>query len=809
MNAARKLPVHVLMLVGDTIGKRRRTGIQRVVIETARSLAGLVPFDLVSWDSLEGRLRFLDLDELNQMFGSGNWPTGLQLRPQARNVGRPFHEHLQAPESTWLLTPEVGWHEIHGIETTARATAHCQAWGGRTAAIFYDLIPIKNPVYSGAAEQHEAYLAELTRADLIIPISETAGRDLADLWRDRGIAPYPPIRSLLLPDGRGESLSRPTTARPASRIIGLFGTVEPRKRQVEFIEAMAAARRRSAEAARWQVVVVGSVHHAVTKSFKALVHRYEWLSHHDYVSDEVLTGLLGSVDFTVFASEDEGYGLPISESLAAGAPCLCANFGSMAEIAVGGGCMTVDVRDSAALEDAVVSLCENPSVLAELRSEIAARRFTSWTDYASSIVALMENFGPDVGPDPVRIETVDEPGRLDETGFCTAAEADIVALPDDRAREAFIAEAERRGWPALLPDMVLTAERDAASEALGRRRHGRRRLAETERVFVHARQSIPARKDTRQIFLRVLISTFNRRDFVVANVQWILGKVFAGVEAAVDLVVVDGGSADGTVERLYKIYDARLRVVECPTNVGMLAGIREAARVTGAEYVWVIGDDDFIDPKAFRRLIAGLRQEAGVPFAFTNFAVYQRHALSAADTPARLLIEGRPVGEAVAPNGRLPVREAAAQTDNLFTAIYAIIWRADLLSAAYEHAFDGAPFESLTDSIPCTDFILSRYGDCDAYWHGEPGIVGNTHNSWSRHRLRWHGLVMPLALSLAREVGVDPVKLQSWARTHQSLLEQACRIAEDRGWEATLRAEAAPLAQRVFRTHPPSFRVPP
>ena len=103
MSTGRKNPIHVLMLVGDTMTKHHRTGVQRVVIETARGLIGAAKFDLVRWDLVEGRLRFLDLDELNALFGAGDWPEGVRLRPDARQVGRPFHEQLEDPASTWVL----------------------------------------------------------------------------------------------------------------------------------------------------------------------------------------------------------------------------------------------------------------------------------------------------------------------------------------------------------------------------------------------------------------------------------------------------------------------------------------------------------------------------------------------------------------------------------------------------------------------------------------------------------------------------------------------------------------------------------
>ena len=404
MTAVRKSSAHVLMLVGDTIANRRRTGIQRVVVQTARAMAGQGPFDLVRWDALEGRLRFLDAVELDQMFGVGAWPEGLELRPEARNVGRPFHEHLENPSATWLLVPEIK----HETDALARAMACCRDWGGRVAAIFYDLIPITNPTYAGAAIQHETYLAELLQADLIVPISCASGLDLAQLWRERGLAPVPPIEPLLLPDGGFGDPSRAGTRgdAPSNRTIVMFGTVEPRKRQVQTIEAMAAARARSPEVARWRMVVIGGVLPAVLKAFTTQVDRHDWLTHHDYVSDEALAETLAAADFTVFASEDEGYGLPISESLAAGVPCLCADFGSMAEIAAAGGCLTVDVRDLAALEGAIARLCEDAALRERLRGEIRGRAFRSWADYAAGLRAMMTAQRVADGVDPAERERV-------------------------------------------------------------------------------------------------------------------------------------------------------------------------------------------------------------------------------------------------------------------------------------------------------------------------------------------------------------------------------------------------------------------
>ncbi|MGZ3315021.1 MAG: glycosyltransferase [Caulobacteraceae bacterium] len=810
MTGSPKASPHVLMLVGDTITRRRRTGIHRVTIETARGLAGEADFDLVRWDYLEGRLRFLDADELDRMFGRGAWPDGVRPRPEARRVGRPFREQLPDPANAWLLIPEVGWHEENGVETLARALAHVHAWGGRAAFIFYDLIPITNPAYTGGAALHEAYLRELAKADLIVPISATSGEELKRLWAERGTEPPPPIAPLLLPDGGfGHPGPSQPDDRPIARQVVLPGTVEPRKRQVEFLQAMERARQKSREVADWKAVVVGSIHGGVRDAFEDLVRRNAWLTHHDYAEDAELERLMREAGFTAFVSDDEGYGLPISESLAFGAPCLCAGFGSMGEIAAGGGCLTVDVRDAAALEAAIIELCERPETLHRLRGEIRARAFQTWADYGRGLVDLMAATPrpPLVVPPPAAAPAAKDMGGLDDNAFAALASADVIAFEDEAAREAFVAEAAARHWPALLPSRLpLKPGLEEAAEIAAAKAH-RAETDRRERLYQSVCAGARDNGVSRPIFLRVMISTFNRRDFCVMNARWILKSVLNATDLPVELVIVDGGSTDGTVDELLKIRDGRLRIIESPVNVGMLGGLREAARTPGAEYVWLVGDDDFIQPQAFLDVLAALQARRGVPFAFTNFAVYQRQALRPADMVSNLVVESNPVADDVAPSGWLKVRQAAEQTDNLFTAIYAIVWRADLLSAAYEHAFDGPPFQDLTEAIPCTEYILGHYGECDAYWHGGVGVVGNAHNSWSRHRPRWHGAIMPLAFALARDAGVDPVKLQAWAGKHQGWLQEALAIAAGSGWTPNLGPDDQALALATFRTLTPAFEA--
>ena len=78
--------------------------------------------------------------------------------------------------------------------------------------------------------------------------------------------------------------------------------------------------------------------------------------------------------------------------------------------------------------------------------------------------------------------------------------------------------------------------------------------------------------------------------------------------------------------------------------------------------------------------------------------------------------------------------------------------------------------------------------------------MGNAHNSWSRWRPRWHGVVMPMAFALARDVGVDRSLLQGWADMHLELFREAMRIAADRELDPGLEPGQLGLAHLMLRT---------
>jgi hypothetical protein len=82
---------------------------------------------------------------------------------------------------------------------------------------------------------------------------------------------------------------------------------------------------------------------------------------------------------TVFPSLNEGFGLPVGESIAAGTPAITSNFGSMREIAEGGGALMVDPRNDHQLTEALRSVLTDDHVHRALWRRVAVVPRTAGT----------------------------------------------------------------------------------------------------------------------------------------------------------------------------------------------------------------------------------------------------------------------------------------------------------------------------------------------------------------------------------------------------------------------------------------------
>ena len=112
-------------------------------------------------------------------------------------------------------------------------------------------------------------------------------------------------------------------------------------------------------------------------------------------AEQELWDELRAADVVAFCSTHEGYGLPVAEALSVGTPVLTTRYGSQAEIAAGGGCLTVDPRDDDDITHGLRRLITEPDLRRRLADEAAARKDRTWDDYAQDLWSFFVETGKD------------------------------------------------------------------------------------------------------------------------------------------------------------------------------------------------------------------------------------------------------------------------------------------------------------------------------------------------------------------------------------------------------------------------------
>ena len=658
------------------------------------------------------------------------------------------------------------------------------------------------------------------------------------------------------PKGRRVEAAAKTTGRDT---IILVGTVEPRKLQTRFLRVFNDACEKHAELKHLKVDVFGVVHPLSYDALQAELERNNRIRYHAYTDNEAIEEAYNRALFSAFPSKYEGYGLPIVESLEHGVPCLTANFGAMAEIGREGGCLLVNVNDDNEVEDAIIKMVNNHALYQRLQSEIAQRQFRTWDDYASDMICHLAEFtgatneqtqdawsrlekwlgntSPDAtdnfdvaglrvtlkNMEPSRtaasssgscrdLRTSIQVTRLlperiakvspETLGLITASH--VLIVPDRQMLDLIVASANESGVGAPLPrHIVFSGERpNLARKYIEELLHEKLKQLEaqaSESLVSQCTVPPPQHRLEKPYQLAVVISTYNRADFVSMSAEWILQEI-EKKKLPVICAVVDNASTDDTRQKLQRFSGHSNYVYICnPQNVGMLGNLRICAGLSLAGHTWITGDDDFITPGALERTLAVLSNKPAIPFLFHNFAVYHREKVMPQDSASLYVNSGIPVGTECSESGIYPVYQIAGEHDNLFTAIYPIVFRSDIAAACFNHTFRGTAFSNLTESIPTTDIILGTYSSVNAQWFKEIGVVGNAHNSWAANRPRWHSVIMPIAFAKARNAGVDPKKIWKWICLHRPLFEDAISIAMSKGVKVPIHDTELDDAYPLFR----------
>ena len=374
-----------------------QTGIQRVVRNLGRALQLLPDIDLVPvrWSHSESAVVHAE-QIFCEMLAMHRGPS----LKENKDAGKPIHvaSNVSGLEDSWLLIPEVPHLKSHDVRfPSVHMTAvlgYARTHSLLTAVVFHDLLPLTAPRATGSDESEVAafiaYAQSLANADVVFPVSRTSEDALLSWSRYNGFRPehLPHAKPILLAEEvPGIARKKPYRYNAIPNCIKFIslGTVSRRKNQLKAFEAFNRLRLHHPNI-NFEFNVVGTVDPELAGSVARQVVRSNGsIKLYGFLPDEKMIQLVDESRASVFVSVAEGFGLPIAESLWLGKPCLCSNFGAMAEVAAEGGCVTVDPTNVAEIEAGLDQLATDGNQYEELLQQLESRQLRTWQEYASDI----------------------------------------------------------------------------------------------------------------------------------------------------------------------------------------------------------------------------------------------------------------------------------------------------------------------------------------------------------------------------------------------------------------------------------------
>lgn len=377
----------VVVDVGHTATSDLHTGIQKVVRDTLPVWASRHRVMPVGWTRDGRALRTLSDRERRRVL---DWEH--HDRTEADDVGSP--EVVVLPWRTVIVLME-----LPAIQTVSQLAAMAQLSGNRVVAVGYDCIPVvrADELHPNQATIFTRYLGVLKHARRIAAISRSAAAEFEGFSRavrPQGI-PGPVVVSCPLScDPPGAHRAAPQKTAGSARGDGnrpdrgpsvlCVGSLDPRKNHLAVLHACEVLWR---EGLQFSLVLVSGSAWGLEQLARIdeLQRAGRPIDLRIEVSDEELEAAYRQARFSLFPSLHEGFGLPVTESLAHGTPVITTNYGGTAEAAVGGGALLIDPRDDVALEDAMRRLLTDDELLEGLRHEAANRPLRTALEYATEL----------------------------------------------------------------------------------------------------------------------------------------------------------------------------------------------------------------------------------------------------------------------------------------------------------------------------------------------------------------------------------------------------------------------------------------
>lgn len=230
------------------------------------------------------------------------------------------------------------------------------------------------------------------RADHILADSQATKDDLIALYgtpSDKVTVLLSGVEARFRPIDDLNSLERVRVryALPQRPYILSVGTVQPRKNYVRLVEALGLLRGQGLDVALVIVGAAGWLANPIYETIKRL-RLSEFVHFTGFADDADLPALYSGAVTVALPSLYEGFGLPVLEAMACGAPVLTSNISSLPEVA-GDAALLIDPHETQAIADGLMRLITDSALRDQLiaRGYLQAARFT-WERSALELQAI-------------------------------------------------------------------------------------------------------------------------------------------------------------------------------------------------------------------------------------------------------------------------------------------------------------------------------------------------------------------------------------------------------------------------------------
>jgi len=229
---------------------------------------------------------------------------------------------------------------------------------------------------------------------MILADAASTQRDLIDVYRvppEKIRVLYSGVDPRFHPNVSVESRARVRELTHSKPYLLSVSTIQPRKNYVRLIEAFAKITSDKLPITDLQLVISGAKGWMFEAVFQAVerLNLRDRVLFPDFVSDDDLPALYAGATLFVYPSLYEGFGLPVAEAMACGAPVVSSNASSLPEVG-GDAVLYFDPRNVDAIAETIRRALSDESLQNDLRARgIAQAKKFSWDQAARELLQYL------------------------------------------------------------------------------------------------------------------------------------------------------------------------------------------------------------------------------------------------------------------------------------------------------------------------------------------------------------------------------------------------------------------------------------